>query len=69
MYDVGFQASAADDEVFLSIIMPIYNEGPTIRRAVRQVLSTSVLADQGKPDTGTISASCCITRRNLRSLR
>jgi hypothetical protein len=40
-YDADFQASAANGEVFLSIIMPTYNEGPTIRRAVCQVLSTS----------------------------
>ena len=27
-YDVGFQASAADGEVFLSILMPTYNATP-----------------------------------------
>ena len=40
-YDADFQASAANGEVFLSIIMPIYNERPKIQRAVRQVLSAS----------------------------
>jgi len=39
--DVGFQASVANGQVFLSIVMPTCNEGHTIRRAVRQVLSTS----------------------------
>jgi cellulose synthase/poly-beta-1,6-N-acetylglucosamine synthase-like glycosyltransferase len=56
-YDLGFQASAANGEVYLSIIMPTYNEGPTIRRAVRQVLSTSypcrtelIVVDDGSSD-------------------
>ena len=56
-YDVGFQEPAADGKVFLSIIMATYNEGPTIRRAVRQVLATSypcrtelIVVDDGSSD-------------------
>jgi len=40
-YDVGFQASEADSEAFLSIIIPTYDEGSSIRHALRQVLPTS----------------------------
>jgi hypothetical protein len=40
-YDVDFQASAANDEVFLSKVMLTYSEGPTIRHAVREALPTS----------------------------
>jgi glycosyltransferase involved in cell wall biosynthesis len=56
-YDLGSQGSATHGEVFLSIIMPTYNEGPTIRRAVRQVLSASypcrtelIVVDDGSSD-------------------
>jgi glycosyltransferase involved in cell wall biosynthesis len=56
-YDVGFQASAPNGEVFLSIVMSTYNEGPTIRRPVRQVPSTSypcrtelIVVDDGSSD-------------------
>ena len=44
-------------EVFLSIVMPAYNEGRTIRRAVSQILSTSypcrtelIVVDDGSSD-------------------
>ena len=57
IYDVNFQAPVANGEVFLSIVMPAYNEGPTIRRAVRQVLATSypcrtelIVVDDGSSD-------------------
>jgi hypothetical protein len=40
-YDAGFQAPEANGGVFLSIVMQTYNKGPTIRRAVSQLLSTS----------------------------
>lgn len=50
-------ASKNHREVFLSIVMPAYNEGPTIRRAVRQVLSTRypcrtelIVVDDGSSD-------------------
>lgn len=56
-HDVGFPAAAANGEVFLSIIMPTYNEGATIRRAVRQVLATAypcrielIVVDDGSSD-------------------
>ena len=56
-YGVGFEASATNVEVSLSIIMPTYNEGPTVRRAVRQVLSASypcrtelIVVDDGSSD-------------------
>jgi dolichol-phosphate hexosyltransferase len=56
-YGTGFRASVGNDEVFLSIVMPTYNEGRTIRRAIRQVLATSypcrtelIVVDDGSSD-------------------
>jgi dolichol-phosphate hexosyltransferase len=74
-YEVGFQESGANNEVFLSIVMPTYNEGPTVLRAVHQVLATSypcrtelIVVDDGSSD-GTIEQLDGLSSDRLRVYR